>query len=75
MAIYEFKCSDCGQVFEFLTSTSEKAAKNCPTCGSQKLEKLLSSFAVNTSGSSSSKSDRCDSCPTGNCPYASGKFN
>ena len=43
MALYEYKCEDCGVVSEYLVfSESEKLS--CKSCGSEKLEKLLSSF-------------------------------
>lgn len=52
MALFEYKCADCGKVSEHLVySEDEKPA--CPICGSVRLEKLLSSFAVNAKTASS----------------------
>ncbi len=51
MPIYEFDCPSCGQPFEELVRNSE-AAKDvvCPTCGSRKAKKKLSTFASKVSG-------------------------
>jgi putative FmdB family regulatory protein len=43
--IYDFKCQDCGELFEALVLKSQPA---CPTCQSQKLEQQISSFSVDT---------------------------
>ncbi len=72
MPIYRYKCSDCGEEFDFLHKSpgaSEEVV--CPKCGSKKAEKLLSSFSV-SGGDSSSSGPSCStgSCPTGTCPFA-----
>ncbi len=54
MPIYEFKCDDCGKVFETLCFRSgDGDAVECPKCGGKKAEKLLSSFCSVGSGSDS----------------------
>jgi len=70
MALYEYKCKDCGEVSEYLVfSPSEKLS--CKKCGSEKLEKLLSGFAVSvksgSSGTSNSGSPYGGPCSSGNC--------
>lgn len=61
MALYEYKCGDCGEVSEYLVfSDSDKVS--CRKCGSRKLEKLLSSFSVSVKSATSS-----NSAPE--CPY------
>ncbi|MDA0576774.1 MAG: zinc ribbon domain-containing protein [Verrucomicrobia bacterium] len=46
MPIYEFNCKACGKDAELLVpSTTWKGAK-CPSCGSARLTKKLSVFAV-----------------------------
>ena len=40
MPLFEFVCEDCHGEFELLVSAKEKP--DCPTCGSKKLEKLMS---------------------------------
>lgn len=72
MALYEYKCKDCGEISEFLVfSPSEKLS--CKKCGSEKLEKLLSGFAVSVkSGSSGTSEPGCPyggSCSSGNCGF------
>ncbi|HDJ23093.1 MAG: hypothetical protein B5M54_04905 [Candidatus Aminicenantes bacterium 4484_214] len=78
MPIYEFKCHTCGQVFEvFWQSRKSYIQLQCPECGSQTTEKILSSPARVGVESSSPKgttccgrSERCDSPPcstTGSC--------
>lgn len=59
MPIYEYVCGDCGHPFEALLFGSEKA--DCPECGSEKLEKQLSVFAVSDEGAP--PPNPCDSCP------------
>ncbi|OPY78392.1 MAG: Zinc ribbon domain protein [Syntrophorhabdus sp. PtaU1.Bin153] len=49
MPIYEYKCQDCGEIFELLVLTKDEEAR-CKSCNGQNLEKLIS--AHNTVGSS-----------------------
>ncbi len=53
MPIYEFKCEKCGNVFEHLYFKSDDNYAPCPSCGGNKTEKLLSTFASISSSSSS----------------------
>jgi putative FmdB family regulatory protein len=48
MPLFEYHCKKCNSQFELLVMGS--TTPMCPTCNSQKLEKLLSTFAVNTNG-------------------------
>ncbi|MDP6040317.1 MAG: zinc ribbon domain-containing protein [Candidatus Latescibacteria bacterium] len=48
MPIYEYQCSECDQAFEAIVQGSQKAS--CPNCGSVKLSKLFSTFAVSGGG-------------------------
>ena len=47
MPIYEYQCRSCDEVFELLVRSGDVAAA-CPSCHGQDLERLLSSFAVNS---------------------------
>ncbi len=49
MPIYEYECGECGHQFEalILPKTTSTA---CPECKSTKLERLISSFAVDSEG-------------------------
>ena len=64
MPIYEFVCKPCSDRFEVLTSPSRMKDTKCPTCGSAKVDRLMSTFATRTSGGSS---DSCAGCSSGNC--------
>jgi putative FmdB family regulatory protein len=45
MPLFEYRCSDCTTEFEELVS-SASAAVRCRTCGSPRVTRLLSTFAV-----------------------------
>jgi len=47
MPLYEYKCQGCGHQFEALILPQSPAAA-CPACSSDLLERLVSSFAVNS---------------------------
>jgi len=49
MPIFEYSCEQCGNRFEFLVQGDESVT--CLNCGSDKLKKLLSAFAVGKSSS------------------------
>jgi len=67
MPIFEYQCKKCGHVTEVLEKAGAKDKHTCAKCGSSEVVKLLSSFGVGRSGTSSSSS----SCPTGTCPISS----
>ncbi len=48
MPIYEYECRGCGSRFEKIVYGSTQPA--CPSCNSADLERLLSTFAVSSSG-------------------------
>jgi putative FmdB family regulatory protein len=64
MALFEYRCCDCGYTFEALVQTSEEKPA-CPACGSANIEKLLSTFAV--SMKSGPAGNTPPSCPGGGC--------
>ncbi|MBN1273690.1 MAG: zinc ribbon domain-containing protein [Candidatus Aminicenantes bacterium] len=49
MPIYEYKCSDCGDVFEIIQSVKDTPLKKCPRCGG-KVTKLVSAPAIQFKG-------------------------
>jgi putative FmdB family regulatory protein len=53
MPIYEYQCQECGEKFEkFVRSMNSPGPEiRCPKCGGRKVEKLLSSFGLQVSGS------------------------
>ncbi len=48
MPIYEYKCRSCSDEFELLVLG--KTVPVCPSCQSQDLEQLLSTFGMSTDG-------------------------
>ena len=53
MPIYEYRCSDCGEITEFIVSTMDKDFKaSCKECESKNMNRLisLSSFALKGEG-------------------------
>jgi len=63
MPIYEYRCLDCGKVFEKIVSLHTKSM-TCQSCESKNVEKLFSAFAVQSSDSSSFESspEGCTTC-------------
>jgi putative FmdB family regulatory protein len=49
MPIYEFKCEECGAVYERLCRTADDVKGRCPECGSAKSRRLVSRVAATTS--------------------------
>jgi putative FmdB family regulatory protein len=68
MPIYDYRCRQCGQVREvFQRSQGEKPAE-CPSCGSESLERLVSTFSVlgsetSEGGTCCGRDTRCESPP------------
>jgi putative FmdB family regulatory protein len=46
MPIYEFSCKACGCSFETLTSIGGEKNVTCVKCGSEDIQKLISSFGI-----------------------------
>jgi putative FmdB family regulatory protein len=67
MPLYSYVCKNCGEIFDLLVGvTARKTEMKCAKCGSENIEKRISTFSLGESGKSSSGSD--SSCPTGTCP-------
>lgn len=68
--MYEYRCTECGDVTEFLESASAKGAHECGSCGSKKTEKVFSVFAAQN-GASKPAGPACEGqCKTGACPFS-----
>jgi len=65
MPIYEFRCKDCGEVFEELILGKEEV--KCKKCGSSKVEKLMSAPAFKCDGSFKGSGGKCSGCSGGSC--------
>ncbi len=62
MPLFEYRCNECGNEFEVLIRSQEKAS--CPQCNSEQLQKLLSPAATPASGG-----DRLPiACPPSDAP-------
>lgn len=72
MPIYEFECGSCRKSFQTYTPTMKWDHVRCPKCGSIKVDKLLSRFAVGAADgkgdfdSDSNSAGECSGDP-GNC--------
>jgi len=67
MPIFEYQCKECGQVMEVLQLGTSPEKLTCKKCGSDRLEKLLSSFSSHSEGDTGPSDG---SCPTGTCPIS-----
>lgn len=45
MPTYEYECDVCGHEFEEFQSMSDKPLKKCPSCGKNKLQRLIGAGA------------------------------
>jgi putative FmdB family regulatory protein len=53
MPVYEFKCSDCGHVFEVMGKYEEREKEHtCPSCGSARVKQAISLFSAKPPSSS-----------------------
>ena len=51
MPLYEYRCDACGHRFEQIQKFSDPPVDVCPSCGERKVQKLLSSPAIQFKGS------------------------
>jgi putative FmdB family regulatory protein len=73
MPIYNFGCQECGNISEFLLSSSSEHKKPvCQNCGSRNLERLMSAPGIlrnltNSSATCCGRTERCETppCSTG----------
>ncbi len=49
MPIHEYKCDECGAIFEVLCRDAGGAKSRCPDCGSEKCARLISRVVTRTS--------------------------
>ena len=60
MPVYEFLCESCEQEFEELVLRRDEVIE-CPSCGSDRARKLMSTFAV-TGSARKAGGSACGSC-------------
>ena len=61
MPIFEYRCAGCGARYEALLSRADLPSPHCPRCGGDKIERLLSTFAVGRSRAGTPTSGPCGS--------------
>ena len=72
MPIYEYKCTNCDAVFEYLV-LGGSAPDNCPECKGDQIKRLMSACGFLSKGSdggttaSSAGASSCAGCSTTNC--------
>lgn len=63
MPMYEYECRSCKKSFEKLVrSASDRDKTVCPECGSAKVGRKFSAFAVGADGARSAASDAMPMC-------------
>ncbi|MCG6946695.1 MAG: zinc ribbon domain-containing protein [Deltaproteobacteria bacterium] len=62
MPIYEYLCCCCNKCFETLVFRVDEPPPQCPHCGAESVERLLSSFACTTSSGSSGSETSASGC-------------
>jgi putative FmdB family regulatory protein len=51
MPIYEYTCKKCNKIFESLVlSSRDIKGIQCPECGSEEVQKMLSNFSFGSTG-------------------------
>jgi putative FmdB family regulatory protein len=67
MPLFEFTCRKCGHVFEEILSLAdlEEGVPACPSCGSPRTERALSTFNTGSAGSEAPCGAPAGSCGTG----------
>lgn len=50
MPIYEYGCEKCGTVTEVIAKVSDPAPAKCPSCGSKKIERIVSRSSFQLKG-------------------------
>ncbi len=64
MPLFEYRCSQCGKKSEEIVLAGDTvSAPKCPSCGSRKMTRLLSTFAAH--GSSKSEGGDLGDLPCG----------
>lgn len=70
MPIYEYRCPQCGTIFEQRRSFSQADDPTpCPACDNPKAERLLSRFMIATGGNGSAGAgvSKCSACARSSC--------
>lgn len=69
MPLYEYRCTDCGNVFEELQPMdAPRSGALCTQCGGSRTNRLLSSFAVHTGATTTEAA--CPKSKSEGCPHS-----
>ena len=68
MPIYDYRCSDCGRVWEVLKLSAIEEPPRCPSCNSERTAKMPSApFVLSSTPAHGStccgREERCDTPP------------
>ncbi len=63
MPIYEYKCKNCGEIFEMLHLPGSNPDPVCPRCESRNCEKLISSPSFKVDGTMTFSGTTCCGAP------------
>ena len=61
MPTYEYRCRDCGHEFEQMQKITADPIKDCPECGGEKVQRLVSASSFHLKGSGWYKTDYASS--------------
>ncbi len=61
MPIFEYRCTDCGHVTEYLEAADAKGKHACESCGGRETEKEFSKFSARVAPDSPA-SPACETC-------------
>ena len=69
MRFVDYKCQECGEVFEFFIRGDDDPQIKCEKCGCDKMVKVFApaGFKSNSPDSSFSSGSSCGGCSSGNC--------
>lgn len=66
MPIYEYRCQDCGTLFETIVFGASTRV-TCPNCHAEKAERLPSTFGIGGSERSMTSGASCGGCRRSSC--------
>jgi putative FmdB family regulatory protein len=72
MPMYEYECTACGHRFERIRKFSDPPIEECPNCGESKVQKLMSSPAIQFKGTGWYITDYAKKSGTGTDPKSGG---
>lgn len=68
MPIYEYTCTGCeGRFEELIRSATDEAQLRCPHCAGSEIQREMSVFAMQSTGSRPSVGPSCASCSRTSC--------